>query len=203
MNVTGADFRRMVDVNGLKLAEVAVRTDEPGSPLYLAYFRKGPKGYQLVRLAAERSGRESGGLDQVSGRLSQEFGRFDQGFGGFVQESGGLDQGFGGMDLEHGGLSQESGGFGQGLGVLGQESGGLDQGFGGLDLESRRLNQNSGGSGNGLHADFLEVTDTLFTSPSHMGIADRNKFAEQVLATGDVRKEMDQHFEENFQKFSS
>ena len=61
INVTGADFRKMVDAGGLKLAEVAVRTDLPDSPLLLAYFRKGPKGYQLVRVTESASGPEDGG----------------------------------------------------------------------------------------------------------------------------------------------
>ncbi len=58
MQVRDAVYRGIVDSNGHKLAEVAVRTDEPGDPAYLAYFRKGLKGYQLVRVMADRSDRE-------------------------------------------------------------------------------------------------------------------------------------------------
>lgn len=50
MIVRSATFRGMRDQNGLKLAEVEVQAGSPDDRPLLAYFRLGPKGYQLVRV---------------------------------------------------------------------------------------------------------------------------------------------------------
>lgn len=53
-----------------RLAEVEVRTGDPSIPELLAYFREGPKGYQLVRVLANEARTE---LDWYDNDLHQAF----------------------------------------------------------------------------------------------------------------------------------
>jgi hypothetical protein len=50
LNIRSATFRGIREQNGYRLAEVEVQTDQSGDSSLLAYFRQGPKGYQLVRV---------------------------------------------------------------------------------------------------------------------------------------------------------
>lgn len=52
LTVQQAAFRGIRDWGGQRLAEVEVKTGDPGLPELLVYFRQGPKGYQLVRVLA-------------------------------------------------------------------------------------------------------------------------------------------------------
>ncbi len=49
-NVASASFRGMRELDNQKVAEVEVHPAEPGASALLVHFRKGPKGYQLVRV---------------------------------------------------------------------------------------------------------------------------------------------------------
>jgi hypothetical protein len=52
LTVLQASFRRLVNREGQTLAEVEAHTDLAGNPELLAYFRDGPRGYQLVQVVA-------------------------------------------------------------------------------------------------------------------------------------------------------
>ncbi|MBW5447818.1 hypothetical protein GE107_17320 [Cohnella sp. CFH 77786] len=64
LTVRQASFRGIRDSGGRRLAEVEVRTG-PGNQALLAYFREGPKGYQLVRVLANDADTETDWFDNA------------------------------------------------------------------------------------------------------------------------------------------
>ncbi|MFC5700552.1 hypothetical protein ACFPVX_04590 [Cohnella faecalis] len=56
-------FRGVREQGGQRLAEVEVSTDHPKDSKLLAYFRSGPKGYQLVRVLSDKAGLETDWFD--------------------------------------------------------------------------------------------------------------------------------------------
>jgi hypothetical protein len=108
-----ASVRGIRDQGGQKLAEVEVHTADPGCPELLAYFRKGPKDYQLIRVLANEAQTDVDWFD------------------------------------------------------------------------------------NPLHRAFDDVTQKMFSGPSHASVNDRHEFAGQVLAASGVRKDLDLQFGNN------
>jgi hypothetical protein len=70
LTVMQASCRGIREWDGRRLAEVEVRTDDPGAPELLAYFRKGPRGYQLVRVLANDARTE---VDWYDNNLHEAF----------------------------------------------------------------------------------------------------------------------------------
>lgn len=70
LSVIGASLRGMRDVGGERLAELEVRTADPAAPELVACFRSGPKGYQLVRVFANRAQTE---IDWYDNNLHEAF----------------------------------------------------------------------------------------------------------------------------------
>lgn len=110
MDVVSASFRGMKERDNQMIAEVEVHLANPGDPELLVQFRKGSKGYQLVRVLKNDANAAADWFD------------------------------------------------------------------------------------NDMHAAFQDVTARLFDGPSHGGGDDRGLFAEQVLAAGDVRSQLDFHW---------
>lgn len=63
MDVASASFRGMRKQDDRAVAEVEVRSAQPGEPGLLVHFRKGPKGYQLVRVLQNDADRETDWFD--------------------------------------------------------------------------------------------------------------------------------------------
>lgn len=63
ITIRDASFRQVLERGGRRYAEVEVETDLRSSPRLLTYFRKEGNGrYQLVRVIAEETHAEEGGL---------------------------------------------------------------------------------------------------------------------------------------------
>lgn len=63
LTVRHAVFRGVREQGGQRLAEVEVSTGHPNDSSLLAYFRSGPKGYQLVRVLSDEAGLETDWFD--------------------------------------------------------------------------------------------------------------------------------------------
>lgn len=70
LTVRQAAFRRMADRGGRLLAEIEVQTEDTGSPQLLAYFRKGPKDYQLVQVLSDDADPE---IDAYDNNMHQAY----------------------------------------------------------------------------------------------------------------------------------
>lgn len=70
LTVRQASFRGIRDAQGQRVAEVEVMTDNPGCASLLAYFREGPKGYQLVRVLSNDAATE---VDWYDNNLHEAF----------------------------------------------------------------------------------------------------------------------------------